>query len=512
MQQRVKLVFNLAGRRSGKLRREQLEGRTHLVVPCTMLVEGVVEGSGGPLLYLNEESGKDLDAWNHMPVVVYHPKKEGNLTSAKHPDVVNTSKIGVLFNTTLDGKLNTEVWCDEERTKEVDPRVHEAIVNEQPMEVSTGLGMDIEPTAGEFNGKKYKGIARNYRPDHLAILPDQKGACSIADGAGLYANSSVEKPTENELWIGNEAGTAVVNDKSLQQTMSQVAQALYEKFQKPGYSWNGWVEDVFDGYVVYYTDRKLWSVNYKTTDGKVEISGEPTEVVRVVQYKKVSGDVIGNSESWQFVPYQEKSPMAAPAGFDKKAHVTSLIGNGWTEEDRAFLEGLPDEKLAKVTPKATAPAVPPPTLNPTPAPAPVANTVPTAALTPEQANLFRKLLANEANRKKSLIERIVNAQAGLNLQPSQRFSPEFLVNKEVEELEAWVVTVESATSVAAQAADPYAGMFQGSGGYEMAPSYAGAAGGPPVVGNAARNDRFVCNEEPPIMPTLDFTEHNPNRK
>ena len=41
---------------------------------------------------------------------------------------------------------------------------------------------------GDWNGKAYVGIARNYRPDHLAILPDMKGACSIADGAGLCRN------------------------------------------------------------------------------------------------------------------------------------------------------------------------------------------------------------------------------------------------------------------------------------------------------------------------------------
>lgn len=32
-------------------------------------------------------------------------------------------------------------------------------------------------------------VARNHRPDHLAILPDQVGACSLADGAGLIRNA-----------------------------------------------------------------------------------------------------------------------------------------------------------------------------------------------------------------------------------------------------------------------------------------------------------------------------------
>ena len=55
------------------------------------------------------------------------------------------------------------------------------------MEVSTGLFSEIEPKPGVFKGRHYKGVVRNLRPDHLAILPDSIGACSIADGAGAHA-------------------------------------------------------------------------------------------------------------------------------------------------------------------------------------------------------------------------------------------------------------------------------------------------------------------------------------
>ena len=53
------------------------------------------------------------------------------------------------------------------------------------MEVSTGLFTENVQANGVFGGKAYHAIATNYRPDHLAILPDQIGACSIEDGAGL---------------------------------------------------------------------------------------------------------------------------------------------------------------------------------------------------------------------------------------------------------------------------------------------------------------------------------------
>jgi hypothetical protein len=84
-----------------------------------------------------------------------------------------------------DGKLKAEAWLEVERVKQVDNRILEALEKGEMVELSTGLFTDNEPTEGDWNGEKYMAIARNFRPDHLAILPDKVGACSIADGAGL---------------------------------------------------------------------------------------------------------------------------------------------------------------------------------------------------------------------------------------------------------------------------------------------------------------------------------------
>ena len=171
-------------------RYETLEGKQYLVVPCVMMTEGVHEGSMGPLFYPAEELSKVPAVWNGKPVVVYHPQFNGMSISACDPVIFETQKIGQLFNTRWeDGKLKTECWIDEEKAKQVDDRVIQAIENGQMMEVSTGLFTDNEQTEGEWNGEHFTGIARNYRPDHLAILPDLKGACSIEDGAGLLRNS-----------------------------------------------------------------------------------------------------------------------------------------------------------------------------------------------------------------------------------------------------------------------------------------------------------------------------------
>ena len=41
------------------------------------------------------------------------------------------------------------------------------------------------PAGSTWNGEPYRIIARNIRPDHLAILTDELGACSVVKGRGV---------------------------------------------------------------------------------------------------------------------------------------------------------------------------------------------------------------------------------------------------------------------------------------------------------------------------------------
>lgn len=190
MLERVSFLFNF---KSPKVRKESLEGRPHLVVPMVMLTEGVHAGTEGPALYTNEDLSKSVTLWNHRPIVVYHPNLNGIGVSACDPDILNAYKIGIVLNTIFaDGKLSAEAWLDEERTGKIDKRVLNAVLQEKMMELSTGLYSTVERTPGEFKGKQYDVIARNHRPDHLAVLPDQVGACSNECGCGLLTNKEKE--------------------------------------------------------------------------------------------------------------------------------------------------------------------------------------------------------------------------------------------------------------------------------------------------------------------------------
>jgi hypothetical protein len=193
---------------AGRARRATRNGREYLIADMTLIVPGVLNGSRGPLYYPPDEIERSADSWNDIPIVVYHPTKNGQGISGRAPDVLDMSKIGRVYNAVVDrhtNKLKAEGWFDIERTRKVDPRVLSSIESGRPIEISTGLFTDNEPRPGVFNGKRgkrsYTYVARNYRPDHLAILPDQTGACSLADGCGVLVNTLNVSTLQDHEWF-----------------------------------------------------------------------------------------------------------------------------------------------------------------------------------------------------------------------------------------------------------------------------------------------------------------------
>ena len=167
------------------------QGRKHLVVPVTMMVEGVHNGSHGPLLHTIAELGKFPEVWNGIPVVIDHPEVDGQNVSANDPDIIDTRTVGRVYRTHVNGnRLKAQAWLDEEKLKAICPTTFEKVKSGEQLEVSVGVFSDEEKIDGDWNGEVYEARAINHRPDHLAILPTSQGACSLADGCGIRANKS----------------------------------------------------------------------------------------------------------------------------------------------------------------------------------------------------------------------------------------------------------------------------------------------------------------------------------
>lgn len=169
------------------VRREVHEGVEHLVVPAVLIVEGVLNDA----LVLASEFGRHVESWNDRAIPVLHPQDRGEYISAGRPDVVEKNTIGRVYNARVDGgKLKAELWLNLEKARRLGHGdLVDALAAGEIIEISTGYFADDEPKAGEYNGVGYNTIHRNIRPDHLALLPGEIGACSVADGCGTRANS-----------------------------------------------------------------------------------------------------------------------------------------------------------------------------------------------------------------------------------------------------------------------------------------------------------------------------------
>jgi hypothetical protein len=195
MAQLLSVIWNID--KKPAVRHEKLDGREYLVVPMSMILEGVHIGSQGAIYYSKEELTKTPEMWNMKPILVYHPKYGPTATDLK---IYKNQAVGMIMGAQWkDNKLKAEAWIDKEKAKKIEPEILEHIEKGEPMEVSTGLFSDCVMEEGTWNGESYDMVAQNIRADHLAILPNANGACSIKDGAGLLVNQAQRKDiTENK--------------------------------------------------------------------------------------------------------------------------------------------------------------------------------------------------------------------------------------------------------------------------------------------------------------------------
>lgn len=299
-----------------EVRRETHQGRSHIVVPVVMMVEGVHNGSNGPLFHSGTELAKVPQAWNGIPIAIHHPTVEGRPVSCNHPGVIDAEKVGTIFHTVYDETINglrAEAWLDEERLQEVSPETYEAIMKREPLEVSVGVFTDDSPKQGSWRGEEYEAIATNHRPDHLALLPNAVGACSIADGCGVrtYKEGGELVPPETikvvkELkWdpesiavmrkVFIESGIQTLEfevNEGFSETMNllQSKLDLMDDGEKIHF-----LHEVFPDHCVYEVmqrgsgPKQLYRRQYTINDGKVVFTGDPIPVVRKVEYVTQSG-------------------------------------------------------------------------------------------------------------------------------------------------------------------------------------------------------------------------------
>lgn len=214
-------IVNISGQ---GVRRVTENARKFLVAPATILVaDQVLNGSKGKLFYSANECGRNPGAWNKVPLVLNHPvDANGRPDRARLPDgtlnraVIEKTGLGEVRNDNWDGKhRNVEAWFDEEATRNKAPDVYAALNKNQSIELSTGLFTEDRPVANGTSpqGDYYSHEVVDHTPDHLAILPDQVGACSRQMGCGVNnAESCPVAATYNRNWPQSKRDAAPSGD------------------------------------------------------------------------------------------------------------------------------------------------------------------------------------------------------------------------------------------------------------------------------------------------------------
>lgn len=211
----MKIILNELD--SNNVSTEDFQGREHLVAPVVAMRAMNLDGGYVP----KREVERSAPAWNGIPVTLNHPQQNGDLVSANIPDVAEKTWLGYFFNAeTDDDKLAGEVWIDVENAEDVGGEAQEivdALNAGESVSVSTSYFGDRLPS-GEYDGKTREQVVGNIRPDHLAVLPNQDGMCSIDDGcmAGIAANAiQVAAEADDPVDPGEEPGEPMADDPDL---------------------------------------------------------------------------------------------------------------------------------------------------------------------------------------------------------------------------------------------------------------------------------------------------------
>lgn len=411
------------------VRQETFEGRAHLVAPVVAIVEGVLNGQLVPA----EEISHFVEAWNGIPLMLNHPYLRGVPISANSPPIIEAHGAGRFWNASfVDKRLKGELWVDIAKATTLGGdwlTILERLEKNEPLEVSTAYFHDTKPITGQFNGYSYVGVQHALRPDHLALLPNDTGACSWADGCGAPRRNHQCQLTTNKgqrtmqqvkrRFTAAWTRLAKAFGVNIQQSFDEIEQALGEALRGDGRpklpNQYCYVVDVYPDVVVYeeglYDGPDALYRRPYTIDANGNASlGAPEEVVREVTYLPVTqAEPATNTKD-----PEPETPTPNPDGgtMPKKDElIAALVANKDLSLTEQELSMCSEDLLQKMVTGFTRPTInekdpePKPEPDPKPEPAEPATpaTAPAFALNAEQLEAFTYAMRDLTARKTATI-------------------------------------------------------------------------------------------------------------
>lgn len=362
------------------VRYEMLDGRQFLVAPVVPIIAGVLNSYYVP----EDEIAVFADAWNDIPLCLGHPQNDyGDYISGRSPTQLEQSP-GRFFGARMDGpRLLGEVWLDVAKCTQMGGMALatlERIQAGEHLECSTAFFSETVAQSGTFNGRSYQGIHRHLRPDHLALLPEDIGACSLADGCGVRAHcagacdcaapgDAMHETSTDQGRLRSALRTVLAfagltpTDPAEEPaplttnlTHADIAEALccalmeQSGNEMPMYYGGTMLVDVLDDYVIYKDQGELYRQAYTIDDqGIVQLTGDPEDVQRNTAYLPTGGGMADNAGGMT-------ASQAQGGTMPTKAEMVQALivhtQTSWTEQDKETLEAMADATLTALLAEA----------------------------------------------------------------------------------------------------------------------------------------------------------------
>ena len=174
-------LYTMAKVQAAPVRRITENSIDYAVMPCVVIAVDEMNGEIVP----NVEVKKSTDAWEGTAVTLGHPTVMGIQVSVK--DAPHFQIGTVRYPSYVDNQLRVELWIPVGQGHEVDIIVNRMEQGEV-FEVSSGYFAATERNESDVN------VQFDIEPDHVAILVNQVGACSVADGCGAPRTNSCNCP------------------------------------------------------------------------------------------------------------------------------------------------------------------------------------------------------------------------------------------------------------------------------------------------------------------------------
>lgn len=289
------------------IRRETVEGREHLVVSSYTLPANVVMNG---VYYPQSEIDAHYTKLEGTLAPFGHPTKDGKYISANTAEAINRHHVGAWNRNVskVGNRIHVEKWIDRDfaimtaNGKRLVERLEKIEQGDESDPIHTSVAVWIEQIAANDAQQKAgaKFAARIVSMDHDAILMDEPGAATPAQGVGMMVNVDQAMALNASLVSGlDDTSTYRGRERALEQ-------AAKERFGADTYPW---IADFSDTHVIIAREGVTEQYEYSQETGKIVIGASGVPVQRKESW---ISSLVSNIK--QFINPQAFSPVQPKEG------------------------------------------------------------------------------------------------------------------------------------------------------------------------------------------------------